>query len=101
MAEFTVQHRKVFPAGTVKVEIARLLATGAVSTSTSLDYPCALRCVEAIEIGYAAADASVSTAAVTFTNAAFGAAHPHATITVSGLAATGNKTVELVAYGRT
>lgn len=101
MAEFTVQHRKVFPAGTVKVELVRLLATGAVSTSTSLDHVSALRCIEALEVGFAAADASVSTAAITWTNAAFNAAHSKATVTVSGLANTGNKTIELALYGRT
>lgn len=101
MALFTVQHRKCFPAGTVKIELARLLATGAVSTSTSLDFVSSLRCIESFEIGYATANAGVSTAAATWTNSAFSGGTGHATFTISGLTNSGNKTIEVALYGRT
>lgn len=101
MAEFIVQHRKCFPAGTLKIELARLLATGAVSTSTSLDFVSSLRVIESAEIGLAANNASMITAAATWTNSAFAGGTGHATFTISGLTNSGNKTVEVALYGRT
>lgn len=102
MASFTVSFRKLFPAGNRVWEIAQVTSgTGALSTTTALDFTSALRTIDpgGILYGRDGTVAQLNTAAVTFSNAT---SFPgNALITFSGMSASaGEKRFFVVSVGR-